>query len=92
MPNKKYTPEEIIKLLRLVEIETGRGKTTARAVKGLGFTEQSYYRWRKEYGGLQINQARRLKGLEKENARLKKLVADLSLDKDILNEALKGNY
>ena len=92
MPNKKYAPEEIIKLLRLVEIETGQGKTTAQAVKGLGFTEQSYYRWRKEYGGLQINQARRLKELQKENARLKKLVADLSLDKDILNEALKGNY
>ncbi len=92
MPIKRYTPEEIIKLLRLVEIETGQGKTTAQACKSLGFTEQSYYRWRKEYGGLQINQARRLKELQKENARLKKLVADLSLDKDILNEALKGNY
>ena len=92
MPNKKYTPEEIIKLLRLVEVETGQGKTTAQACKSLGVTEQSYYRWRKEYGGLQISQARRLKDLEKENARLKKLVADLSLDKDILNEAIKGNY
>ena len=92
MPNKKYTPEEIIKLLRLVEIEVGQGKTTGQAVKSLGFTEQSYYRWRKEYGGLQISQAKRLKELQKENARLKKLVADLSLDKDILNEALKGNY
>ena len=92
MPIKKYTPEEIIKLLRLVEIETGRGLTTAQACKKLSFTEQSYYRWRKEYGGLQISQAKRLKNLEKENARLKKLVADLSLDKDILNEALKGNY
>jgi putative transposase len=92
MPIKRYTPEEIIKLLRLVEIETGQGKTTARACKSLGFTEQSYYRWRKEYGGLQINQAKRFKELQKENVRLKKLVADLSLDKDILNEALKGNY
>lgn len=92
MPNKKYTPEEIIKLLRLVEIETEQGKTTAQAVKSLGFTEQSYYRWRKEYGGLQISQAKRLKELQKENARLKKLVADLSVDKDILNEALKGSY
>ena len=92
MPIKKYTPEEIIKLLRLVEIETGQGQTTAQACKNLGFTEQSYYRWRKEYGGLQISQAKRLKELEKENARLKKLVADLSLDKDILNEALNGNY
>jgi transposase len=77
---------------RLVEIETGQGMTTAQACKKLGFTEQSYYRWRKEYGGLQISQAKRLEELEKENARLKKLVPDLSLDKDILNEALKGNY
>jgi len=67
-------------------------KTIGHACKQLGFTEQSYYRWRKEYGGLQINQAKRLKELEKENSRLKKMVADLSLDKDILNEALKGNY
>lgn len=92
MPNKRYTPEEIIKLLRLVEIETGQGKATGQACQNLGFTEQTYYRWRKEYGGLQINQARRLQDLERENVRLKKLVADLSLDKDILNEALKGNY
>ncbi len=91
MPIKRYTPEEIIKLLRLVEIKTGQGKTTAQACKSLSFTEQSYYRWRKEYGGLQISQAKRLKNLEKENARLKKLVANLSLDNDILNEALKGN-
>jgi putative transposase len=92
MPRKHYSPEEIIKLLRLVEIEIGRGKTTAQACKAQGFTEQSYYRWRKEYGGLEISQAKRLKSLEKENARLKKMVAELSLDKDILNEALKGNY
>ena len=92
MPRKHYSPEEIIKLLRLVEIEVGRGKTAAQAGKTLGFTEQSYYRWRKEYGGLEISQAKRLKTLEKENARLKKMVAELSLDKDILNEALKGNY
>jgi transposase-like protein len=92
MPRKHYKPEEVIKLLRLVEIEVGQGRTTGQACKQLGFTEQSYYRWRKEYGGLQINQAKRLKDLEKENSRLKKLVADLSLDKDILNEALRGNY
>ncbi len=92
MPRKHYTSEETIKLLRLVEIEVGKGKTIGRACKQLGFTEQSYYRWRKEYGGLQINQAKRLKELEKENARLKKVVANLLLDKDILNEALKGNY
>ena len=92
MPRKRYTPEEIIKLLRLVEIEVGQGRTTGQACKSLGFTEQSYYRWRKEYGGLEINQAKRLKELEKENARLKKMVADLSLDKDILSEAMKGNF
>jgi putative transposase len=92
MPRKHYKPEEVIKLIRLVEIEIGQGKTTSQACKQLGFTEQSYYRWRKEYGGLQINQAKRLKALEKENSRLKKMVADLSLDKDILNEALRGNY
>lgn len=92
MPRKRYTPEEIIKLIRLVEIEVAKGKTTGEACKALGFVEQSYYRWRKEYGGLEVNQVRRLKDLEKENARLKKMVADLSLDKDILNEALKGNY
>ena len=92
MPRKRYTPEEVIKLLRLVEIEVNQGKTTAQACKGLGFTEQSYYRWRKEYGGLEINQAKRLKELEKENARLKKVVAELNLDKDILQEALKGNF
>ncbi len=92
MPRKHYTSEETIKVLRLVEIEVGKGKTIGHTCKQLGFTEQSYYRWRKEYGGLQINQAKRLKELEKENSRLKKMVADLSLDKDILNEALKGNY
>ena len=92
MPRKHYTSEEIIKLLRLVEIEVGKGKTIGHACKQQGFTEQSYYRWRKEYGGLQISQAKRLKELEKENSRLKKMVADLSLDKDILNGALRGNY
>ena len=92
MPRKHYTAEEIIKLLRLVEIEVGKGKTIGHSCKQQGFTEQSYYRWRKEYGGLQISQAKRLKELEKENSRLKKMVADLSLDKDILNEALRGNY
>ena len=92
MPRMKHNPEEIIKLLRLVEIELGQGKTAGQACKKFGFTEQSYYRWRKEYGGLQIDQAKRLKELERENSRLKKVVAELSLDKDILNEALKGNY
>ena len=92
MPRKRYQPEEIIKILRLIEIEMGQGRTAGQACKTAGITEQTYYRWRKEYGGLEINQAQRLKKLEQENARLKKMVADLSLDKDILNEALKGNY
>ena len=92
MAKKRYTAETIIRKLREVEILQGQGKTIAQAAKQIGVTEQTYYRWRKEYGGLQISQAKRLKELEKENTRLKKLVADLSLDKDILNEALKGNY
>lgn len=92
MARKRYTPEDIIKILRLVEIDIGQGRITGQACKTAGITEQTYYRWRKEYGGLEINQAQRLKKLEQENARLKKMVADLSLDKDILNEALKGNY
>ena len=92
MARKKYTAEEIIKLLRLIEIEINEGLTAERACKKQAISVQSYYRWRKEYGGLKINQAQRLKKLEQENARLKKMVADLSLDKDILNEALKGNY
>ena len=92
MPRKHYSPEEIIKLLRLVEIEIGRGKTTAQACKAQGFTEQSYYRWRKEYGGLRMDQAKRMKELEKENARLKRLLADAELDKAILKEAASGNF
>jgi transposase-like protein len=92
MPRKHYKPEEIIKILRLIEISIQQGKSTELACKEQGISGQSYYRWRKEYGGLEISQAQRLKKLEQENARLKKMVADLSLDKDILNEALKGNY
>lgn len=92
MPNKRYTPEEIIKLLRLMEIQIGQGKTTAQACKSLGFSEQTYYRWRKEYGSLSVDQAKRLKEMEKENARLRKLVADLSLDKAILKEVAEGKY
>lgn len=92
MPRKHYKAEEIIKLLRLIEIAIQQGKSTELACKEQSISYQSYYRWRKEYGGLEINQAQRLQKLEQENARLKKMVADLSLDKDILNEALKGNY
>lgn len=92
MARKRYSAEEIIKILRLIEVDVGQGRSTGQACKTAGIAEQTYYRWRKEYGGLEINQAQRLKKLEQENARLKKMVADLSLDKDILNEALKGNY
>lgn len=92
MPRKTYKPEEIIKLLRLIEIAIQQGSSTELACKEQSISIQSYYRWRKEYGGLEIGQAQRLKKLEQENAPLKKMVTDLSLDKDILNEALKGNY
>ena len=80
MPRKRYGPEQIIAKLREVEVLLSQGKSTGFACKKIGVTEQTYYRWRKEYGGLRIDQAKRLKELEKENARLKKVVADLSLD------------
>ena len=93
MVRKGYTPEQIIGKLREAEILLNQGATIGEASRKIGVTEQTYYhRWRKEYGGLRIEQAKRLKGLEKENARLKKLVADLSLDNAILKEASEGNY
>jgi transposase-like protein len=92
MAKRRYTPEEIVKLLREAEVLLSQGQTTIEACRQIGVTEQTYYRWRKEYGGLQVDQARRFKDLEKENARLKKLVADLSLDNQILKEAAKGNF
>lgn len=92
MARKIYKPEEIIKLLRLIEIDIQRGMNTDQACKQHSISSQSYYRWRKEYGGLEINQAQQLKKLQQENARLKKMVADLSLDKDMLNELVKGNF
>lgn len=88
MPGKKRTPEEIIHNLREGEVLLSQGQTVRQVVKQLGITEQTYYRWRKEYGGMDKSQARKLKDLERENAQLKKLVADLSLDKAILEEAL----
>ena len=92
MAQKRHTPEQIIRKLREVEVAQGKGKTIPQAVKQIGVTEQTYYRWRKEYGGMRVDQAKRLKELEKENARLKRLVADLSLDKQILKEAAEGNF
>ena len=87
---KRYTAEQIIKILREVEIYAGRGQTIAQAVRSCGISEQTYYRWRKEYGGLQVSQARRFKDLQKENIRLRKAVSDLTPDKLILQEALSG--
>ena len=92
MVKKIYTPEQIINKLREVEILISQGATAMEASRKIGVTEQTYYRWRREYGGMRIEQAKGLKGLEKENARLKKLVADLSLDISILKEAARGNF
>jgi transposase-like protein len=92
MVRKTYTPEQIINKLREAEIHINQGVSISEASRKIGVTEQTYYRWRKEYGGLRIEQAKRLKSLEKENARLKKLVADLSLDNAILKEAAEGNF
>ena len=91
MPRKHYTPEQIINSLREAEVLISKGNTAAQAARHLGITEQTYYRWRKEYGGMRINQAKRLKELEKENTRLKRLVADISLDNAILKDVAQGN-
>jgi transposase-like protein len=88
MPRKRYSPEEIIHKLREAEVLLSQDHTVKEAVRQLGIAEQTYYRWKKEYGGIDKSQARRLKDLERENTRLKKLVADLALDKSILEEAL----
>ena len=92
MPRKKHSSEQILGKLREVEVALAQGETVARAVRQIGITEQTYYRWRNEYGGLSIDQARKLKKLEQENARLKRAVADLTLDKLILKEAAEGNF
>jgi len=92
MPRKYFTAEQIISKLREAEVLISQGKTAAEASRALNISEQTYYRWRKEYGGMGTEQAHRLKDLEKENARLKRLVADLSLDNAILKETNKGNF
>ena len=91
MSRKGYTPEQIIGKLREVELLVHQGHTIREAARRIGVSDHTYYVWREEYGSMGVEQARRLKELEKENLRLKRLVADLSLDKDILKEALKGN-
>ena len=92
MPRKLPTAEEIVAKLRQVDVLTSQGKTVAEAVRAIAVTEVTYYRWRKEYGGLKGDQVKRLKELEAENARLRRAVSDLTLDKMILAEAARGNY
>ncbi len=92
MARRHFKPEQIIHMLREAEIKLAGGKKIGEVCRELGISEQSYYRWRKEYGGMQVSQAKKLKDLERENARLKRLVADQALDKAILEEALRGNY
>jgi putative transposase len=92
MVKKGYTPEQIINMLREAEILLSQGETVATISKRIGVSAYTYSRWRREYGGMRVDQARRLKELEQENSRLKKLVADLSLDNAILKEASRGNF
>ena len=89
---KRHKPEEIVVKLRQVDVLTSQGSTVADAIRQIEVTEITYYRWRKEFGGLQTNQVRRIKDLEQENARLRRAVSDLTIDKMILSEASKGNY
>ncbi len=91
MAQKRYKAEQIVTLLRQIEVAVANGKTTPQACKEAEITIQTYYRWRKEYGGLKLEQARRLKELEKENSRLKRLVAELSLEKQVLRDVAQGN-
>ncbi len=92
MPRKRYSTEQIVTKLRQAEVELSRGPCTPQVCKKLGVSEQTYYRWRKEYGGLRLDQAKRLKELERENTQLKKLVADQALDNMILREVASGNF
>ena len=92
MPIQRYKPEQIITMLRQIEVGIANGKTTPQACKEAAITVQTFYRWRKEYGGLKMDQAKRLKELEKENGKLKRLVAELSLDKQILKDIAEGNF
>jgi transposase-like protein len=92
MARKRYTPEEIIQHLRTVELEQGKGATLEQASKKIGVVPQTIVRWRNEYGGMKVDQAKRLKELEKENARLKRVVADMALDNAILKDVASGNF
>ena len=92
MPRKHHRPEEIVAKLRQVDVLTSQGKSVADAIRAIGVTEVTYYRWRQEYGGLRSDQVKRMKDLEAENSRLRRAVSDLTLDKMILAEAARGNY
>jgi len=92
MPKKNFTPEQVITKLREVDVMQSKGAPIKEACRQIGVTETTYYKWRKMYGGMKIDQAKRYKELEKENSRLKKLVADLSMDNAILKEAARGNW
>ena len=92
MPKKRHKPEEIIAKLRQVDVLVSQGQSVADAIRSIGVTEVSYYRWRREFGGLKTDQVKRMKELEAENARLRRAVADLTLDKLILKEAASGNW
>ena len=92
MARKRHKPEEIVAKLRQVDVLTAQGRPVADAIRSIGVTEVTYYRWRQEYGGLKTDQVKRLKDLELENARLRKAISDLTLDKLILQEAAKGNF
>lgn len=92
MSRKRYSAEEIVNKLRLADVELAKGKTVSVVCKQIGITDQTYFRWRKEYGGLKVDQAKRFKELEHENARLKRLLAEAELDKAILREAARPNF
>ena len=92
MPKKRYRPEEIIAKLREADVLISQGKKVVEVIRVLGVTDVTYYRWRQEYGGMSVPQAKRLKELEKENERLRKAISDLTLDKMILQEAARGNF
>ena len=91
MPKKRFSAEQIVVLLRQIEVLMSQGKTAPIACREAGVLQQSYYRWRKEYGGLELDQAKRMKELQRENVRLKRLVADLSLEKQVLKDVASGN-
>lgn len=92
MPKKTFTAEQIVAKLRQIEVQMAQGKTVSQAAKEAGITDQTFYRWRKEYGGLQIEQAKKLKDLQRENAQLRRAIADLTVEKQILKDIAQGNF